>query len=733
MAKLTITHADFTLEFENTKWREIRDRAVKNGIATESLRSRWDFGDGTEKVEFNDEGTQETLWSSDAPCEVTAPFFFDNAPTDIWLDFKNDCTAVLEPRISNSPCGARFHRRGNSYYGTLDYGNEIGHSDFVLSYRRDGVPKNITVRYDVLSSKLDYHKDWKTLVQAVEDEYRMLSYDFLKKTYSSFQENPDGDNSDLIWWEVFRRERREFVDACRMILDRPRTRYRRVVEFRRADQLTALPPSLENELAEHRGTPAHLYRTETSDASRDTPENRFFKYALETIADRHEKLATRVKREAKDHNANAAFLADIDAAREELSDLRSNPFFRGIGRWEGFRQPSLVLQQGLGYADVLRIYGILDAMYSLSEGLYKLETKDIATLYEIWCFIEVKNRVAAILGVKESHVKHKNRSELGEMFGTEMQKGKGSRILIEKDDTRLELYYNPETKEKAGSGIAGTEVPTGGTQRPDIVLQLVRRFGEAENFKLSYLFDAKYRIDGHANGVDTPPEDAINQMHRYRDAIYYKDNSEVEASLKKEVIGGYILFPGNGNSEDITNAYYTKSIDTVNIGAIPLRPGDEGNRAMLQEFIQRLISKKTEEHLLGMKSQTLKATVAAWPDDVGFPPKRILTSPKGARTTKEQAKWFYQNQIFVFPTEKLGADVTPSTIKLITVNWIPPVTMLVEKYEAIVSAEELSQYASQGESPFRNGRYHVWKGKYINCQDWQDKFEPPQPSQTPEI
>lgn len=50
--------------------------------------------------------------------------------------------------------------------------------------------------------------------------------------------------------------------------------------------------------------------------------------------------------------------------------------------------------------------------------------------------------------------------------------------------------------------------------------------------KMTYLFDAKYRIDGKVNGVDTPPEDAINQMHRYRDAIYYKDHTSAE--LKKK-------------------------------------------------------------------------------------------------------------------------------------------------------------------------------------------------------
>lgn len=44
--------------------------------------------------------------------------------------------------------------------------------------------------------------------------------------------------------------------------------------------------------------------------------------------------------------------------------------------------------------------------------------------------------------------------------------------------------------------------------------------------KMTYLFDAKYRIGGKdRNGVDVPPDDAINQMHRYRDAIYYKNYS----------------------------------------------------------------------------------------------------------------------------------------------------------------------------------------------------------------
>ncbi len=637
MAKVVITHEDFTLEFENAKSAELRERAIANGIAEESLRSVWSFGEGTLKVEVEDGGPPRVAWTAEEPGNVSVPLFFDNAVQDVWIEFAPGCSKVGAPKLSNAPLGARMHHRGNVWYGPVEYGNEVGRSEFSFSYERGGVPKRYSVGYDVLSSKLDYRRDWKALVAAVEDEYRMLSYDFLKKTYSSFADNPEGDTSDRIWWEVFGRQRKDFLDACRMILDRPKTRCRRKVEFRRADRLVHVPPGIENELAEHCGETARLYRVETDDASRDTPENRFFKHAVESVADRHAALARRVRAEAERRGADATFLKAIRDTEEELAALRANPFFRGVGGWEGFKQVSLVMQQGVGYSDVLRIYGILEAMYSLSEGLYRLETKDIAQLYEIWCFIEVKNQVAALLGVPPKGVKHKDRSELGEMFGSEMRSGRRSRILLEKGDTRLELFYNPKTTEGGGSGIEETEAPTGGAQKPDIVLQLVRKFGGNDGFRLTYLFDAKYRIDGHRDSVDTPPEDAINQMHRYRDAIYYKDAGEASPALKREVIGGYILFPGNGRREDVEQAYYTRSIDTVNIGALPLRPGNAENGEMLQAFLRKLIGKPTDASVLSVAPQ--KGTVSVVDDlsaQIGAIGLHIVTLPykKTAKKSK---------------------------------------------------------------------------------------------------
>ena len=103
---------------------------------------------------------------------------------------------------------------------------------------------------------------------------------------------------------------------------------------------------------------------------------------------------------------------------------------------------------------------------------------------------------------------------------------------LQKDNVELaELVYNPKNteRENAYMGMKDLVVRTV-PQKPDIVLQLTKNDLQ-QGMKMTYLFDAKYRIADKQNGVDTPPDDAINQMHRYRDAIYYKEHGS--GALKK--------------------------------------------------------------------------------------------------------------------------------------------------------------------------------------------------------
>ena len=364
--------------------------------------------------------------------------------------------------------------------------------------------------------------------------------------------------------------------------------------------------SLENEIAEHRREPARLYRVEEQVQSNDTQENRFLKYALGQITDRYAVLKERI---LKVEGVSDTTREELDDTFLALNRLRRNPFFRTIGRFKGLNQESLVLQKASGYSQVYRTWNLLRKAYSLNEGMYRLQSKDIATLYEIWCFIEVSHIVKQQLHLDDNDVEHRNRMEMNGLFTWELGKGEHSRILFRKDGVELaELVYNPKNTEWVNDNIGMTHfvVPTV-PQKPDIVLQLTKNDLQ-KDMKMTYLFDAKYRIASKlGNGVDVPPDDAINQMHRYRDAIYYRDY--VEAPLKKEVIGGYILFPGDGKPIDVEMAKFYQTIKEVNIGAFPLRPNDERNRLLLENFIQELIetkAKDTVQHVIPQKGTVME-------------------------------------------------------------------------------------------------------------------------------
>ena len=587
MELLTIQHEDFTMYVECSKYEAIWGKAVRN-VGRENLLTTYTWTDGVKSATIGD----ETLENGSQAKAV----FFDNAEYPIWVEFGN--------HVSNAQFGSMlqsdndcFSFRRHTLAGFINYGNEIGRSELQLVYNIGKEQRNFKMGYEVLSTKLNYHEHWKKIIEDIEAEYRMLSLDYMKRTFHGFTPDTTGDTPELIWWSIFAKEQETFIKACRSIIERPRRRLRGYEVYLRADKLKRVPTNIENELAEHRKEQAHLYRIEEHLQSNDTQENRFLKYALGQIAGKYETLKRRIE---AIKNTSDTLKKEMDVVQKDLTHLRRHPFFRTVGRFKGLTQESLVLQRATGYSQVYRTWNLLRRAYSLYDGMYRLQTKDIATLYEIWCFIEVSHIVREQLGI-DVDVDHRNRMEMNGVFTWELGKGEHSRILFRKDGVELaELVYNPKHTEKENDSISMEHlvVPTV-AQKPDIVLQLTKNDME-KGMKMTYLFDAKYRINDRTDaGVDTPPDDAINQMHRYRDAIYYKDNKNTDGKLKKEVIGGYILFPGNGDPLDLAQAKFQKSIDEVNIGAFPLRPNDEENRKLLEKFIKELIGKASTEILDG--------------------------------------------------------------------------------------------------------------------------------------
>ena len=586
MELLTIEHKDFTMIVECTKFDGIWNKAKRN-VGEDKLYSTYSWSEGVVSVKRTLDADHEIDIEQGVPAPAT---FFDNADYPIWIEFKDYVKDAQFGSILQND-NDRFSFRRHILAGFINYKNEIGRSEIQIIYKVDKETRAFRFGFEVLSTKLDYHEHWRTIVEDIEREYRMLSLDYMRRTFHGFSPDQNGEHPDIVWWSVFEGEQQKFIKACKSIIDRPRHRLHGEEVYLRADKLKQTPHNIENRLAEHRKEPAYLYRVEQHILSNDTQENRFLKFALHQISKRYEDLRQRIEAVK---TASGTMKSAMLATSETLKRLQHHPFFRTIGRFKGINQESMVLQKATGYSQVYRTWNLLRRAYSLNDGLYRLQTKDIATLYEIWCFIEVSHIVKAQLHLDDEDVEHRNRMEMNGIFSWELGKGEHSRILFRKDGVELaELVYNPKNAdtENDNVGMKDLVVPTV-PQKPDIVLQLTKNDLQ-QGMKMTYLFDAKYRIDGKDKGVDVPPEGAINQMHRYRDAIYYKDYDA--NALKKEVIGGYILFPGDGEPNDVAVSKFYKTIKEVNIGAFPLRPKDVENRKLLENFIDELIHTKSYE------------------------------------------------------------------------------------------------------------------------------------------
>lgn len=586
MELLTIEHKDFTMIVECTKFDGIWNKA-KSNVGEDKLYSTYSWSDGVVSVKRTLDADHEIDIEQGVPAPAT---FFDNADYPIWIEFKDYVKDAQFGSILQND-NDRFSFRRHILAGFINYKNEIGRSEIQIIYKVDKETRAFRFGFEVLSTKLDYHEHWRTIVEDIEREYRMLSLDYMRRTFHGFSPDQNGEHPDIVWWSVFEGEQQKFIKACKSIIDRPRHRLHGEEVYLRADKLKQTPHNIENRLAEHRKEPAYLYRVEQHILSNDTQENRFLKFALHQISKRYEDLRQRIEAVK---TASGTMKSAMLATSETLKRLQHHPFFRTIGRFKGINQESMVLQKATGYSQVYRTWNLLRRAYSLNDGLYRLQTKDIATLYEIWCFIEVSHIVKAQLHLDDEDVEHRNRMEMNGIFSWELGKGEHSRILFRKDGVELaELVYNPKNAdtENDNVGMKDLVVPTV-PQKPDIVLQLTKNDLQ-QGMKMTYLFDAKYRIEGKDKGVDVPPDGAINQMHRYRDAIYYKDYDA--NALKKEVIGGYILFPGDGEPNDVAVSKFYKTIKEVNIGAFPLRPKDVENRKLLEKFIDELIHTKSYE------------------------------------------------------------------------------------------------------------------------------------------
>ncbi len=277
----------------------------------------------------------------------------------------------------------------------------------------------------------------------------------------------------------------------------------------------------------------------------DTPENRFVRRFLDE-ADRTITGILDAVTGERSEPFKRRLRGEAERCAEQLALVRRAPLWREVGEASHLPSGSTVLRQRRGYREVFGHWVRMRRTAQLplnDENLRALvEAKDIALLYELWCYFRTIEAMSQLLGPPVRK---------GSFSVTAFELGVNREYWVEWDGVRLG-YNVPYSSGRSGIRRAYS-VPL----RPDIVLE-DRRSGAPR----VHLLDAKFRLqrrpDAHGSRISFKPAD-VHKMHAYRDGIVHARTAwvlypgdeaawwELEPGFGVGVVG---LVPG-GAAEDL--------------------------------------------------------------------------------------------------------------------------------------------------------------------------------------
>ena len=546
-----------------------------------------------------------------------------------------------------------FQYEDGVLWGDIDFINSPG--VFSLKLRvvhSDDRKEELEFKLPVVSVKMNVERDYQIIKEDIQKASPGLVLAFLAKTFDdSGLDGKKRRRTDEEWFAILQDVFDEYERACKKIINDPHRRY--VVEpmWRRADRIKRWSPQQVNLFLRTDEATREVVRFMTTQiaAAIDTAENRFVLYTLKTLA---QDLVSFADKYAGREGVNEKFISDIKDRGRGLVRLSQDPFFRGVGRFDGFRQQSLVLQRRPGYAQVLNVWLRLQQALSPTKKGVQIGYRPISALYEFWCFLEFRKLLSA-----ELKDKGKERVESGTVDNVldkeDLKDGAKEKTLSklvhewEVEGWTYKLSYQKTYGLEGGDKTFAIDY----LQRPDIVLSIK---DNASSNEYTYLFDSKYRVST-MDGKDASPRDAIDEMHRYRDAILYRRGDGSLQQPNREAIGAYVIFPGRSGDKSYE---YAEKRAVENIGAIPLLPGAEGE-AKLVEFIKEIIAKRTAGDHLSKDIPTRGTTVVVG-EAVGE--NEVVNAAELSATGVERVL-----RMFICPVPKMR-DSTPGIYKQIKVS-----------------------------------------------------------------
>lgn len=549
-----------------------------------------------------------------------------------------------DPMIEQSLSG---QENGQVVHGVINFRNQIGRSLFSVFVNSQ---HQLDFEVEVFPTKVDYETDYQDIIADVQSILTSLAYEYLRSTYQMGKHNPNSRPSRLEWLVLIehilkdvekalnciaqrpsrgliRREQTARVERIRKIDSRVRAQVRRgqghgglvqLQDLRVRERLSQKPPELTLDTMEHR-----WIRNQLEDVQRTLGYLSTLFVSDDELSERRQRSLEVIK-QLKFRMARLLSLEPIAAADGDPP--------------AGFA--SLQLVSAPGYREAYRLLLFLRMGLRLEGDLFKLAVKDLDVLYEYWSYLKVADIIREEFGLPRDLESFFRIGQSG--LAVQLKKGESQKLTFRSDTHRkVTLLYNPFFANQDT-----TLIP----QKPDILIRL-----EDDGWpRIQLVCDAKYRVDATEKyrqqfGTFGPPVDAINVLHRYRDAILELESSDVDGQrLKRTVVQAAALFPLNlvEGETDFRDSRLWKSIERIGVGAIPTLPSNCG---LLKEWILTSLRRGgwslADQAIASLANERARdwRVAASEPVLIG-----VLRSPGSA----EHFDWIKREQLYYQPCTK---------------------------------------------------------------------------------
>jgi Domain of unknown function (DUF2357)/PD-(D/E)XK nuclease superfamily len=565
--------------------------------------------------------------------------------------FEVDLDAGGSLRIEPAELFDRDHADGRS--GRLQPGEAVGYLPIEVYAGDHRIGKTAV---EVRAAKLEYEVEFRRMLRDISEIAADALVQGFQPSSGSFTEDVSP-SVDLLYRRFAvlyaRLSDPDFTAAMAHLLTRPHNDWREEHEHRSSARPLRGGVELRKALA--RGRPRVPWPNAPSTSSLDTVPravevvrhevtadtlpNRLVKYALEdwhsVVTATANAVATSLTGAPRERGLRAT-----GAALERIDEWLADPVLRDVGRLTVFPQGNQVLLKREGYRQLFATWVLssdgTDVAIDLDDPL-RISQRNVATLYEFWCFLQLAAATAEACGESPPSAAMFRAVSGGMALG--LRQGQESRHswapIVRGRQLSVELFFN---RTFAPTSVAGRG-SWSRAMRPDCSIRIRPVSGvpgtTADILETWLHFDAKYRVDYLVEQFTPGAEDEaavaaeaeeaervgqskradLLKMHAYRDAI-------------RRTAGAYVLFPGSAN--------VTFQVDTEllpGIGAIPLRPGPEGEStkglAALEGFISDVLKHVASQATRHERARYWTETIAheGALTDVPEPPMDSLPLP----------------------------------------------------------------------------------------------------------